>query len=73
MSHGKLSPVIVETCVPFFPTALALPLACSAHMMRGFFSGHRRYVKHEHWIRDAGFLIGVEGSHDRRPPADTPI
>ena len=32
MSHGKLSPVIVKSCVPFFPTALALALACSAHM-----------------------------------------
>ena len=32
MSHGKLSPVIVKSCVPFFPAALALALACSARM-----------------------------------------
>ena len=25
-----------------------------AYMMRGFFIGHRRYVKDGHWIRDAG-------------------
>ena len=28
-----------------------------AYMMRGFFIGHRRYVKDGHWIRDAAFLI----------------
>ena len=28
------------------------------YMVRGFFIGHRRYVKDGHWIGDEGFLIG---------------
>ena len=38
-----------------------------AHMMRGFFTGHRRYAKDGHWIPDAGFLIGKqEHTHQKR-------
>ena len=58
LKSGSSKHVTMEVCVAHLILPRLIPQILLLQMMRGFFIGHRRYVKDGHWIRDAGFLIG---------------